>query len=378
MPIRLEEREWWVVWGQIEGIGPILLQRVQRQFGSLAAAWAAPASDLLAVEGIGLQLANMIATQRQELDAVAFLEQHDRLNPHYWTPADVAYPRLLLELPDPPPVLYYDGAAEGADLAGLLPTVAMVGTRQPTDYGKRWTRRLSQALAQHGVTIISGLATGIDTEAHRSCLQGAGRTIAVVGTGLDRVYPWSNRGLQQQILAHGGLILSEHPAGTGPDRTHFPRRNRIIAGLSRLILVMEAGVKSGALITAKFANDYGRDVAVLAGSLDNPQALGCLQLINRGAAVIEGEAELLATLGTLPQLPPVAESVAEPADLPIELTALLATLTRLIQTNAGQAVPFDVLVQQTQQPTASVASALLQLELMGLVSQQPGMRYQRL
>lgn len=378
MPISLETREWWVIWAQIEGVGPILLQRLQRQFGSLAAAWAASPSDLLAVEGIGLQLADMIAVQRQEFDVAAFLAPHDRLNPCYWTPADAAYPRLLLELPDPPPVLYYHGAAEGADLAGLIPTVAMVGTRQPTDYGQRWTRRLGQALAQHGVTIVSGLAAGIDTEAHRSCLQGAGRTIAVVGTGLDRVYPWSNRSLQQQILAHGGLILSEHPAGTGPDRTHFPRRNRIIAGLSRLILVMEAGVKSGALITAKFANDYGRDVAVLAGSLDNPQALGCLQLINRGAAVIEGETELLATLGTLPQLPTVMTAIVEPVDLPSELTTILSTLTTLIQTHAGQAVPFDLLVQQTQQPTASVASALLQLELMGLVSQQPGMRYQRL
>jgi DNA processing protein len=264
------------------------------------------------------------------------------------------------------------------EVAGQTTLVGIVGTRSPSDYGRRWTRRLVTALVEQGVTIVSGLAQGIDTEAHRSCLAAGGRTIAVLGTGVDLVYPWSNRRLYQELLQQG-LAVSEYPAGTQPDRVHFPRRNRIIAGLCQATLVIEAPVRSGALITAHLANDYGRDVYALPGSLDNPQSLGCLNLINQGAQMILDEASLLENLGRLPSVsqPQVGKQTLLPLDLSLEQGLILHTLESLCQQLNLEAVSFDAIVQQTELPASHVSSTLLQLELMGLVSQQPGMRYQR-
>jgi DNA processing protein len=223
------------------------------------------------------------------------------------------------------------------------------------------------------------LAEGIDTEAHRSCVEIDGRTLAVMGTGVDLAYPWFNQNLYQQILEHG-LVLSEYPAGTQPDRTHFPRRNRIIAGLCRAVLVMEAPKKSGALITAHIANDYGRDVYVLPGSLENSRAIGCLNLLNHGAQVILSESHLLEQLGTMPQLQPPTriEQTQLPLNLEPDLEKVLHTITALSGEQSVESAPFDLIVQAAELPAGSISSALLQLELMGLVSQLPGMRYQRL
>ena len=369
------ERAYWVAWLQIPGIGPILVRRIRDYFGSLAIAWTAAGGDLLAVEGLGLQLVDTILRHRAAIAPDALLEEHERANPHFWTLADPDYPRLLLELPDPPPVLYYRGTVPAAILTGTAPTIAIVGTRSPSDYGRKWTTRITKLLVQHGYTIVSGLAEGIDTVAHRSCLEMQGPTIAVLGCGVDIIYPWSNRSLYRQIL-DTGLIISEYPAGTQPDRTYFPRRNRIIAGLSRATLVMEAPAKSGGLITAHYANDYGRDVYALPGSLDNPKALGCLNLIEAGANLIL-EQTLLDKLGLLPAMDtPSAPIATPPLDLAPNLAAILATLSDLA-TGTNEAIAFDRLVQSTQRPANEVSSALLELELMGLVTQLPGMRYQR-
>lgn len=373
----VEERAFWLAWSQLNGVGPVLLRRLQKHFGSLGTAWEAHTSALVEVEGVGIQTADAIASERQNRYPAALLEQHERENPHFWTPADADYPRLLLETPDPPALLYYHGTVNLLENQGTTPTVAIVGTRDPSDYGRRWTRRLTTTLAQSGFTVVSGLAEGIDTEVHRSCLSLHGRTLAVLGTGVDVVYPWSNRHLQQQVVEHG-LLLSEYPAGTQPDRTHFPRRNRIIAGLSRATIVMEAPERSGALITAHMANDYGRDVYVLPGSLDNHKAIGCLHLLNKGAQVILSEAHLLEMLGSLPQLPPTSsQPAALPLDLEPELANVLQILTNVSQENGVESLPFDAIVQQSQLQAGAVSSALLQLELMGLIAQQPGMRYQR-
>lgn len=341
-------------------------------------AWEASASVLVEVEGVGAQTADAIVVERKAHNPTVLLEQHERENAHFWTPADADYPRLLLETPDPPPLLYYRGTVDALENQGTTPIVAIVGTRDPSDYGRRWTRRLTTTLAQGGFTVVSGLAEGIDTEVHRSCLSVRGRTLAVLGTGVDVVYPWSNRQLQQQVVEQG-LLLSEYPAGTQPDRTHFPRRNRIIAGLSRATIVMEAPLRSGGLITAHLANEYGRDVYILPGSLDNPKALGCLHLLNKGAQVILSEAHLLEMLGSLPQLAPPtpAHQTQIPLNLEPALDKVLQILTQFSQANGAESLPFDFIVQQSQLQAGSVSSALLQLELMGLVSQQPGMRYQR-
>jgi DNA processing protein len=228
-------------------------------------------------------------------------------------------------------------------------------------------------LAQNGFVILSGLADGIDAEAHRSCIDVGGATIAVLGTGVDVVYPWKNRALYDQIL-ETGLAISEYPAGTQPDRTHFPRRNRVVAGLSRAVLVIEAPKKSGALITAHLANDYGRDIYALPGSLDNPKSAGCLELLSKGAQMILGEAELLELLGALPKLDQKSTEIQRSLlDLSHELSQVLQAILSITQHHSS--AQFDAIVQQTELETASVSSALLQLELLGLIKQLPGMSY---
>lgn len=365
----LAERAYWLAWSQISGIGPVLLQRLQQQFGSLAAAWQASAKDLQQVEGFGTQTIAAVAMARSQVHPEQLLLTHEQQNT-FWTPADPDYPQLLLETPSPPPMLYYRGVIDRHENAAQKPLVGIVGTRNPSEYGKRWTRKISAALAKHGFTIVSGLADGIDTEAHRGCLEAGGRTIAVLGTGVDVVYPPRNRDLYQQVLQHG-LVVSEYAAKTPPDRVHFPRRNRIIAGLSRAVLVMEAPIRSGALITADFANEFCRDVFVLPGSLDNSRSLGCLGLLNNGAGVILSEEQLLEVLGSIPQMDAVkSPSITHPLpELAPELQQVLSAIT--------SELPFDLIVQQTGYATNHVSSALLQLELMGLITQLPGMRYQR-
>ena len=379
----IEERAFWLAMSGIDGIGPISLRRLHKHFGSLAAAWEAYPADLLEVEGVGLQTADAIATARRQIRPAELLQQHEQANPTFWTPGDRDYPRLLLEAPDPPPMLYYRGIVEPQELSGATPMIAIVGTRNPSDYGKRWTRRITTMLVNHGFTIVSGLAEGIDTEAHHSCIEAGGRTIAVLGCGTDVVYPWSNRGLYEKVLQHG-LIVSEHAAGTQPDRMFFPRRNRVIAGLSRATLVMEAPEKSGGLITARYANEYGRDVYVLPGSLDNPKAIGCLNLVEQGAHLILGEDKLIEKLGMLPQLDRASQTsqtsqtsqqAALILNLPPELQQILQALSEF-QASNSEGVPLDLLVQKTGLAPGTILGSLTTLEMQDLITTLPGMRYQ--
>lgn len=355
-----EERAFWFTWSQIEGLGPILQKRLAQHFGSLGAAWAASPDELLRVDGVGLKLAWAIAEQRPRLDLTAV----DRAPGSFLTPADDAYPDLLYEIPDPPPVLYYQGKVDLLRACQQRPGVGIVGTRSPTEYGKRWTRRITKALCRAGFLVLSGLADGIDRVAHECCLEAEGDTISVLGTGVDVVYPYRNRDLHRAI-ARSGLLLSEHPPGTQPERVYFPRRNRIIAGLSRAVLVTEAPQRSGALITAKLANDYCREVFALPGSLDNPRCRGCLELLAQGAQMIFGEETLVEALGTLPV--ETVEVVHPPRpDLPPPLMMVLQAVT-------AEARSLDAIVQQVQSlSTGDILSALTQLELMGLVSSIPG------
>ncbi|QMS88673.1 DNA-protecting protein DprA [Nostoc edaphicum CCNP1411] len=370
----VEEGAYWLAWAQISGIGPVLLRRLQQHFGTLATAWNATKAQLGEVEGFGLQTLEKVVQQRSRLQPEQLFTKHQQENSHFWTPADADYPRLLLETPSPPPILYYRGEVELQENLGQKPLVGIVGTRQPSEYGIRWTRQISTALAKNGFTVVSGMAEGIDTESHSAAMKAGGRTIAVLGTGVDVIYPHKNRDLYQQILT-AGLVVSEYPTKTPPDRTHFPRRNRIIAGLSRAILVMEAPLKSGALITATYANEFGRDVYALPGRLDDYPSQGCLKLLSQGASFILKELdELLTMLGAIPQLDGVEVSTT-PEQL--SLPTLSPELQRVMDAIASEALPFDFIVQQTSMAAGSVSSALLQLELMGFVSQLPGMRYQK-
>lgn len=369
-----EERAYWLAWSKVSGVGPVLLQRLYQHFGSPKTAWEANSDQLGKVGGFGLQTLHKVLKQRSQINPLEFLKQHEQENPNFWTPADADYPRLLLEIPSPPAVLYYCGEVELQENLAQKPLVAIVGTRQPTEYGIRWTRRISSALVENGFTVVSGLAEGIDSASHCAAIKAGGRTIAALGTGVDVVYPAKNRELYKQIL-NQGFVLSEYPTKTQPHRTHFPRRNRIIAGLSRAVLVMEAPKKSGALITADYANEFGRDVYALPGRLDDFSSEGCLKLVSQGATPILKELdELLKMLGAIPQVNHVGNltlDVEKPLpDLPPELHQVMKAIS-------SESLPFDLIIQQTQMPANKVSSALLQLELMGLVSQLPGMRYQR-
>lgn len=296
-------------------------------------------------------------------------------------------------------MLYYLGRLDHRESQGQIPGVGIVGTRYPTDHGSRWTRKISQALVKSGFTIVSGLAAGIDADAHSSCLRVNGRTIAVLGTGLDLIYPPQNRQLFEQIAAEG-LILSEYPVGSKPERGNFPARNRIIAGLSRAVLVMEAPPKSGALITAKYANEFNRDVFSLPNSPDVQEAHGCLNLIHNGAEVILSENQLLASLGAIPLLDQGQEQKILPGDRQIgyldqtnvpTLTTgargkqplteppedLEPTLKKILAAVQEEPTALDQIVAVTALAIGDVSAGLLQLEILGLVSQEPGMRYQR-
>ncbi|MEM9156989.1 MAG: DNA-processing protein DprA [Cyanobacteria bacterium P01_F01_bin.33] len=372
------DRPYWLTWPNVSGVGPHRLKQMYLHFGSLAAAWQASRDELLAVDGIGLKVADAIVSQRVRFDPDAIAEQAAELATSHeadilaYTPADEAYPALLWEIPEPPPVLY----ARGQRLDFETPAIAVVGTRTPTDYGRRWAKLLARALAEAGFAIVSGMALGIDGVAHAAALDARGRTLAVVGTGVDVVYPRQHRELCDRIQARGA-ILSEYAPGTPPAREHFPRRNRIIAGLCCATLVIEAPEKSGALITAYLANDYNRDVFALPGSLDTPQARGCLNLIQRGAGLIMGVDELLEALGATrsPQQQSLFDVVTPVTPQPSlegpEQEAIWLALAD------GNPITFDRLAETTQLDTAQLSSALLMMELGDTIVQLPGMRYQK-
>ena len=370
------------------------IKRLWEHFGSLAEAWQAPAGELLAVDGIGLISADKIVALRPKLNPDELLAQHEKENQAFWTPADLDYPALLFAINDPPPLLYYRGNFRLNDELNAL-TVGIIGTRRPSLYGKRWTQRLSARLARQGAVIISGLAYGIDTEAHTSCLNQQGSTVAVLGTGVDVVYPAQNRRLYEQIAATG-LVVSEYPDGTLPDKTHFPQRNRIVAGLSRAVLVTEAPARSGALITARLANEYCREVYALPCALDNSQGEGCLHLISQGAQMILGEQALLEALMALPpatiDLPEGVNGAAdtqrradsktaplstEPASAKALVPELSPLLCQVLEAVPIQPAVLDQIVPVAQVSVGEVLSALVQLELLGLVTQLPGAQYQR-
>lgn len=372
----MEERAYWLAWAQISGVGPVTLKRLQQRFDRLSRAWAADPQELAAVEGIGAQTLRAIEKYRRSVEPSILLTQHLQANPNVWSMAEELYPRMLSEVSDPPPLLYYRGQVQPEENYGHTPLVAMVGTREPSEYAKRWTRKIAYALAQRGITVVSGMAEGIDTQAHLGCLEGGGRTIAVLGTGVDMIYPPRNQGLYHKIQEQG-LVISEYPAGTQPTRAHFPKRNRIVAGLCRAVLVMEAPTKSGALITAYQANEYGRDIYVLPGSLDNPRAMGCLGLVQRGAQLILGIGQLLDQLGAIPPLP-ATTTTASPKispSLPAIQAEILQTIQQLCQQSGDDSVPFDLIVQSVGKSAGEVSGEILQLELQGFVTQLPGMRY---
>ena len=276
---------------------------------------------------------------------------------------DADYPPRLLATADPPLLLWLQGRRE---LLGL-PSLAIVGSRNPTAQGGDNARAFARALARAGYAIVSGLALGIDAAAHEGALDGEGVTIAVVGTGLDQVYPPRNKKLAARLLAGGGLIVSEYSLGTPITQGNFPRRNRIIAGLTQGCLVVEAAVQSGSLITARLAVEAGREVFAIPGSIHSPQARGCHALIRQGAKLVESAEDVLEELPALGFAPAPA---AEESEAPHEQQALLDAM-------GFDPVSMDALMARCGWPAAELSAALLELELDGEVARLAGQLFQR-
>ncbi len=385
-----QEKIYWLAWSQIKGLGPVSLKKIYDHFGNLEIAWHSTNKELIAVDGIGIKLYNSINSQKAQIEPEKLFVKHLEKNPNFWTPSDAEYPSLLLEIPSPPATLYYQGNVNLEENQGITPCIGIVGTRKPTEHGRRWTYNISKALAKNGFTIVSGLAEGIDAIAHRGCLDAGGKTIAVLGNGLDRAYPAVNRKLMAEIKEKG-LILTEYPYGSRPERGNFPARNRIVAGLCRAVLVMEAPEKSGALITASQATEFNRDVYTLPNTPDNITARGCLRLIHNGAEVIITEEELLSSLGAIPNLDQSDSTSTQQfslfTSLPTETKTKTETvksepnlppnLKQVYQAIGSEATQLDEIVRKSGLNAGEVSAILLQLELDDLINQLPGMMYQK-
>jgi DNA processing protein len=347
----------WLKFCLVPGIGDGTVRKLLDHFGSIEAAAAAPAPSLRQI--LAPKLAEAVQAGPDPellLQTLSWLEKPD----HFLVGlGDADYPALLREIADPPPILYGMGRRDLLNRPGL----AIVGSRSATPQGEQNAEAFAEALANAGLTIVSGLALGIDASAHRGGLKGTGSTIAVVGTGLDRVYPARNKALAQKI-ARSGLLLSEFNLRSPSMAGHFPKRNRIISGLARGVLVAEATPDSGSLITARLALEQGREVFAIPGSIHSPQSRGCNMLIKQGAKLVETANDVLEELAW-PVMPSVAGPVQHHGD-------------SLLQIMGHDPVSLESLANLTGLTVAALSAKLLALELEGRVAQLPGGRYQQL
>jgi DNA processing protein len=304
-----------------------------------------------------------LASARRKVDPSREVDNLRRAGADAITRRDPRYPPRLAEIYDPPPVLYVRGELDAPE----RPSVAIVGTRGATSYGRMAAEHLAAGLAREGVTIVSGLAVGIDAAAHRGALTGGGRTIAVLANGLDRVYPSQHARLSAQI-AEAGALVTEFPLGTKPDAMNFPRRNRVISGLTSGTLVVEAGARSGALITASFAVEQGRDVFAVPGSIFSPASQGANSLIRDGATPVTSPEDVLAELQ--PSRPPRQLTVEDILPMDDTERSVMAVL-------AAEPIHIDEIARAASLPMSIVSSTLAMMELKGLVRQAGGMNYMK-
>ncbi len=353
--------KYWVAFSRIPGIGRVRMAQLRGRFGNLALAWKAPAAELKQA-GLDARTSAVIDHLRPMISPDEELEKLARYQVRALTCEDPDYPSRLKEIYDYPPVLYLRGIGPVQDEC----TVAIVGTRRATVYGRQVTEEIVRDLVANRVTIVSGLARGIDSIAHRTALENGGRTVAVSACGLDMVYPAENARLAQSIMEHG-LIVSEHPIGTRPRAENFPLRNRIMSGISLGVLVVEAGDSSGALITAMQALEQDREVFAIPGSILSPSSRGANRLIQRGEAklVLTGS-DILEELNL--------SIVAQQIEMK-ETPAVDGTEARVLECLEAEPVHIDEVCRRTGLPAAAVNSTLTVLELKGLVRQFGGMSF---
>ena len=353
---------YWIAFNKVPGIGPARLAALIETCGSIEAAWKAPIQQLQ-MAGLDKRSLASLLEARRTLDPQAEAERVVQDNATVLTWDDADYPESLRQVDAAPPVLYVRGALEAQDTWA----VAIVGTRRASAYGREVAHTLSRELAAQGITIVSGLALGVDAIAHQAALDTGGRTIAVLGSGVDQLYPAQNRKLAQAIM-HSGAVVSEYPMGTKPEANNFPPRNRIISGLSRSVIIVEAGERSGALITANFAAEQGRDVFAVPGSILHPGSVGCNRLIRDGAFPLLSVDDVLEQLDVAHRYEQQHVRSTIPAD-PME-SQVLAQLTK-------QPTYIDDIVRTVRIPSGQVSSLLTMMELKGLVRQVSTMCYVR-
>jgi DNA processing protein len=358
----MERLDAYLILNSLRLIGPVRVRRLLEAFGSVENIFLQHTASLSAVDGIGQKAAESIREWEKNFDPAAELAELRRLNISVIDREDARYPKQLLEIYDPPLVLYYKGDLAAAQRRG----VGVVGSRQTSHYGLETAKKLSYQMAYAGLPVVSGLARGIDTAAHQGALAAKGRTIAVLGCSLDLMYPPENQALAELMVEKNGLLLSEFPLRTPPDKQTFPMRNRIVSGLSGGVLVVEAGADSGALITARMALDQGRQVFAVPGRIDNPQSRGCHRLIKEGAKLVESVEDILAEFEFLFPKSAISEPRrALPADLSEDERVILEHL-------GMEEIQLDELIRKCQLPSARMSSTLLRLEMRKLVRQLPG------
>jgi DNA processing protein len=356
----LDARIYWVGFNMVKGIGSVRFKSLLSAFGSAEAAWNASPQALLEA-GLSPKIVEGFSRLRKDVSLEQVEQRIHALGVQLLTWDDAAYPRHLKEIDQPPPVIYVRGTLEPQDDWA----VAVVGTRKVTAYGRQVAEDVAAVLAHSGVTIVSGLARGVDSIAHQAAINAGGRTLAVLGSGVDLVYPPENRKLASQIMEQGALI-SDYAIGTQPDGQNFPPRNRIISGLSLAVVIVEAGDTSGALITASFAAEQGRDVFAVPGNINAPQSRGTNRLIRDGAQPLLNPQEVLEALNLTMVTEHQAARVTLPAD-PVE--------ARLYQLLSQQPMHVDDIRALAEMPIEAVSAALAMMELKGMVRQVGGMNY---
>jgi DNA processing protein len=357
-----DQTPYWIALSRVPGIGPARMRLLLSRFDSAEAAWHALYADLLEA-GLDARSAEAVLAARRTTNLDAEMERLHKAGVRALTWDSEHYPERLREVDDSPPVLYALGEFSESDSWAM----GVVGTRNATAYGRDVAARLSGELAQAGVTIVSGLARGIDTIAHGSALEVGGRTIAVLGSGLDVIYPYENRQMVRRMLDEGsGVVVSEYPLGTQPDAVNFPPRNRIISGLSLGVLVIEAGEKSGALITVTFAANQGRDVFAVPGPITSRQSQGTNNLLKQGAKCVTSAQDILEELN----MDMVTEHVEAARALPADPTERM--LLEFLQDSSQH---IDELTNRSGLPASTVSAILTMMELKGMVRHLGGMQY---
>ena len=367
----MDSREALVALNLIEHVGPVRVRQLLDHFGDAPSVLRASRQQLLQVRGIGEDTADAIAGWEKTVNLNSELKRIQEFGCQILTPADEAYPELLRQIYDPPIVLYVKGRLSAKDKNA----VAMVGSRRTTHYGIETARKLAYQLAYVGVTVVSGGARGIDTAAHQGALSARGRTLCVLGTGINIVFPPENVELFERIAA-GGAVITQYPFNRNADKQSFAIRNRIVAGMTLGTVVVEANLSSGALITANFAVEYGRQLFAVPGRIDSPQSKGCHELIKKGAKLCEGAEDVLSEFEYLFPASNRPPSAAETGTLPaLELSENEKTIIDALSSN--EEMPMDEVIRRSGLPVSTVSVVLLGLEMKRLIKQLPGKLFVR-